>query len=386
MSKDYSAHFPHQQGLVYLNHAAVAPWPRQTAEAIKRFAEENATMGAWRYPQWVETEKQLRALARRLLNAPSIDDIALIKNTSEGLSIVASGIEWQPGDNIVTSDQEFPSNRIPWQALAKQGVELREADLSAQSTPEDSLLAQIDERTRLLTISSVQYASGLKMDLVGLGQYCQQRNILFCVDAIQSLGALAFDCQLMHADFVVADGHKWMLGPEGMGIFYCRPEARERLQLHQFGWHMVEAVGDYDRKDWRIARSARRFECGSLNMLGIIALKESLSFLLDAAGIAHVEREVLANTAYLIEKIQAAPGLQLLSPASPERCSGIVTFKRQGADSSILHRYLSEQKVVCAQRGGGIRFSPHFYTPREGLEQALKLVAEFPGRASPPAS
>ncbi len=375
---NYSDHFPQKKGLIYLNHAAVAPWPSRTAEAVKRFAEENATVGAWHYSQWLAMEKALREIARRLINAPSEEDIALIKNTSEGLSIIASGLDWQVGDNIVTSNEEFPSNRIPWQALACRGVELRQADLAAEATPEDSLLAQVDKRTRLLTISSVQYASGLRMNLERVGQFCQQQDVLFCVDAIQSLGALHFDCQAIHADFVVADGHKWMLGPEGIGLFYCPPEAREQLRLHQFGWHMIEAAGDYDREDWRIARSARRFECGSLNMTGIFALKESLSLLLDEVGIDKVERALLANTAYLAQQIQAEPRLELLSPRSPERYSGITTFKRRETDLPTLHHYLMKQGVVCAQRGGGIRFSPHFYTSREQLDHALALVLNFP--------
>jgi selenocysteine lyase/cysteine desulfurase len=370
--------FPQKKGLVYLNHAGVAPWPRRTADAVKRFAEENITIGAWHYPHWITIEKQLRVLACRLLNAPSVDDIALIKNTSEGLSIIAHGLDWQPGDNIVTSDQEFPSNHIPWQTLTELGVELRKANLATEATPEDSLITLVDEQTRLLTISSVQYASGLKMNLERLGQFCKERKILFCIDAIQSLGALNFNCQTISADFVIADGHKWMLGPEGIGIFYCQPEAREMLKLHQFGWHMVEAVGDYERKDWSIARSARRFECGSLNMIGIFALRESLSLLLDEIGMANVERAVLANAAYLIDQIQAEPELQLLSPYSQERRSGIITFKRHGIEPSALYQYLMDQGVICAQRGGGIRFSPHFYTSIEGLSQALKLVLKFP--------
>lgn len=378
MKKEYSAYFPQKKGLIYLNHAAVAPWPHRTAEAVKRFAKENAAVGAWHYPKWLATEKALREAACRLINAPSAEDIALVKNTSEGLSIVACGLSWRPGDNVVTSDQEFPSNRIPWQALANQGVELRQADLTAEATPEDSLLAQVTERTRLLTISSVQYASGLRMDLERLGQFCKQQNILFCVDAIQSLGALHLDCQAIHADFVVADGHKWMLGPEGIGLFYCPPEVREQLRLHQFGWHMIEDAGDYTLEDWNIARSARRFECGSLNMIGIFALKESLDLLLNEVGMDKVEQALLANTAYLAQQIQATPELELLSPYSLERCSGITTFKRHGADLPALHHYLMERGVVCAQRGGGIRFSPHFYISREQLDRALVLVLDFP--------
>jgi cysteine desulfurase / selenocysteine lyase len=376
--KNYLDHFPHKKGLIYLNHAAVAPWPRCTAEAVIHFAEENITQGAWHYSQWIEIETQLRTLACRLLNAPSKNDIALIKNTSEGLSTIASGLDWQAGDNIVTSNQEFPSNRLPWQALARHGVELRQANLNLEATPEDSLLAQVDSRTRLLTISSVQYASGLKMNLEYLGQYCKNQGILFCVDAIQSLGALAFDCQTTQADFVVADGHKWMLGPEGIGIFYSRPEAREKLQLYQFGWHMVEALGEYERQDWQIACSARRFECGSLNRLGIFALKESLSFLLEKIGMQEVEQALLANTAYLTKQIEAQPTLQLLSSNARKRLSGIVTFKRSGVKTSALYHHLLANGVICAERGGGIRFSPHFYTPRAGLDRALSLVLKFP--------
>lgn len=379
MRKEYSVYFPQKKGLIYLNHAAIAPWPYQTAEAVRRFAKENATIGAWHYPEWLTTEKALREAACRLINAPSTDDIALIKNTSEGLSIVACGLDWRVGDNIVTSNQEFPSNRIPWQALANQGVDVRQADLTAAETPEDSLLAQVDKRTRLLTVSSVQYASGLRIDLKRLGQFCKQQDILFCVDAIQSLGALRFDCQAIQADFVVADGHKWMLGSEGMGLFYCLPEARDQLRLRQFGWHMIEAAGDYTLEKWDIAQSARRFECGSLNMVGIFALKESLSLLLDEIGMDKVEQALLANTAYLVQKIQAEPELELLSSSSLERCSGITTFKRHGIDLPALHRHLMGRGVVCAQRGGGIRFSPHFYNSKEQLDQALALVLDFSG-------
>lgn len=217
------------------------------------------------------------------------------------------------------------------------------------------------------------------MDLARLGQFCQRWKILFCVDAIQSLGALSVDCQTTYADFVIADGHKWMLGPEGIGIFYSKPEARERLQLHQFGWHMVEAMGDYERKDWKIAHSARRFECGSLNRMGIIALRESLSLLIDEVGMANVEEQILENTTYLIDQIQAIPELQLLSSSAREQRSGIVTFKRRGIESSALHSCLMNQGIICAQRGGGIRFSPHFYTSTEDLNQALQQVLKFPG-------
>ncbi|MGZ8928743.1 MAG: aminotransferase class V-fold PLP-dependent enzyme, partial [Methylobacter sp.] len=204
--------FPLADKLIYLNHAAVGVWPKRTCTAVKRFAEENMRYGARNYPAWLHKEMELRRQFQALINAPSPDDIALVKNTSEALSFVAYGLDWRAGDNVVSSNEEFPSNRLPWQSLADRGVEFRQADLAAAGSPEDALFALVDRRTRLLTISSIQFASGLRLDLDKIGAFCKQRNILFCVDAIQSLGAVQFDVQACGADFVMADGHKWMLG------------------------------------------------------------------------------------------------------------------------------------------------------------------------------
>lgn len=360
--------------LVYLNHAAVAPWPRRTAEAVQRFAAENATEGARNYPRWTEVEAALRGQLRALLNAPDSDDIALLKNTSEGLSLIAYGLTWAAGDNVVISDEEFPSNRIVWESLRPHGVEVREARLTDGASPEEALLHRIDGRTRLLAISSVQYASGRRMDLTALGAACRERGILFCIDAIQSLGALPLDVQAVQADFVVADGHKWLLGPEGLAVFYCRAPLRERLHLLQYGWHMVEALGDYDRRDWQAARSARRFECGSPNMLGVHALHASLSLLLEI-GMEEITHRVLANSGYLLGHLAALPGVELLTPASPERHAGIVTFRHRDVDGRRLWQDLSTRGVVCAARGGGVRLSPHFYTTPQQLDRALDWVS-----------
>ncbi len=223
--------FPLPDGLVYLNHAGVAPWPRRTATAIERFAEENTTSGPVHYEAWLEVEASLRVQLRALLNAPSSDDIALVKNTSEALSFVAHGLDWRAGDNVVIPDQEFPSNRVVWESLAPQGVEVRQVNLSRGDSPEAALTAAVDRRTRLVSVSSVQYGTGLRLDLATLGAFFHDHRILFCVDAIQSLGALLMDVQHIQADFVMADGHKWLLAPEGLGVFYCRAECRDQLKL-----------------------------------------------------------------------------------------------------------------------------------------------------------
>ncbi len=366
--------FALREDLVHLNHAAVAPWPRRTAEAVKRFADDNLHEGPWAYDRWVATEQRLRERLRALLGAGAAEDIALVKSTSEGLSLVAHGLPWSAGDNVVISDQEFPSNRIVWESLAAQGVVVREVGLGTDD-PEAALCAATDERTRLMSISSVQYATGLRLDLGRLGRHCRERGILFCIDAIQSLGALPFDVNAAHADFVMADGHKWMLGPEGLGVFWCRPALRERLELRQFGWHMVEHRGAFERRDWRAAPDARRFEPGSPNLLGAHALEASLS-LLEEVGMHVVATAVLERTSYLIERLKLLPDVELVTPEPTTRRAGIVTFRATRTDPKRLHARLRERRILCAVRHGGVRLSPHFYTPRTHLDRALAVIAE----------
>jgi selenocysteine lyase/cysteine desulfurase len=363
--------FPQEHGLIYLNHAAVAPWPTRTREAVRRFAEENVSNGAKNYPRWLQQEAELRLQLQALINAPSSADIALLKNTSEALSVVACGLDWQPGDNVVTSAEEFPSNRIPWQAQRRHGVTLREIDIRV-AEPEQALLGACDARTRVLAISSVQYGSGIRLDLDTLGRYCREQDILFCVDAIQSIGAMVMDVQAIQADFVMADGHKWMLGPEGIALFYSRPEARNRLELHQYGWHMVEDT-DFAHRDWEVARSARRFECGSPNMLGIHGLCASLSLLAEV-GMEQVQDLVLDRTARLFASLEAIKGIRFLTPQQESRHAGIINFTIDGADLAKIHRELLHRQVICVHRGGGLRLSPHFYTPLENISKAVEIL------------
>lgn len=376
MSIDIREEFGLRDDIIYLNHAGVSPWPRRTSNAVKNYAEENSVQGSLRYMEWIRVETDLRRQVQQLINAPSKDDIALLKNTSEALSVVAYGLGFNKGDNVVSSDQEFPSNRIVWQSLSGKGVEFREADLLSADSPEDALFSLIDDKTRLITISSVQYSTGLKMDLKRIGDFCRRHGILLCIDAIQSLGAVRFDVGEIRADFVMADGHKWMLGPEGVAVFYCNPDVIDRLDINQYGWHMVEHAGDFDRREWSIAKTARRFECGSPNMLGIHALNASLSLLLET-GMDKVEEEILNRSRYLIDMIKSHDNLELISPSEPDRHAGIITFRRNDVNNTDLYQYLAGRNLVCAPRSGGIRFSPHFYTPYEKLEKALELVLQY---------
>ncbi|MGR9106490.1 MAG: aminotransferase class V-fold PLP-dependent enzyme [Gammaproteobacteria bacterium] len=375
MNPSFESEFPQLDSVIYLNHAAVAPWPKRTSDTVKRFAEENCRIGARDYSNWLKKETLLRAQLKQLINAPDTGDIALVKNTSEALSFVAGGLAWQNGDNIVSSDQEFPSNRVPWQALAERGVEFRQARFDDDRPPEQALFDLVDRNTRLITISSIQFASGLRLNIDEIGAFCREHQILFCVDAIQSIGAVEFDVQACGADFAMADGHKWMLGPEGLGVFYTTPEARERLTLTEFGWHMIEDPSDYRNRPWHIAQDSRRFECGSSNMLGIHALSSSLSLLLEI-GMEVVENKLLENASHLKELIHRCSELELLTPMNSGLGSGIVVFKHRRISNEDLFRILRERGIVCALRGGGIRFSPHFYTTQSSIEKAVRIAGE----------
>jgi len=368
--------FPLDPEICYLNHAAVSPWPRRTAEAVQRFAFENLTRGAQGYLEWMKVEHRLRERLAWLINAPSPDDIALVKNTSEGLSFVASGIEWNPGDRIVGIADDFPSNRVVWESLGDRGVAFDSVGINAAADPEQALIDRIQSETRLMAVSSVHFATGLRLDLARLSRACRDQGVLLCVDAIQSLGAMRFDLNEVPADFVSADGHKWMLAPEGLGLLYVNPAIRDSLKLHEFGWAMRERPGDYGTGSWMPAPNARRFECGSPNMLGIHALDASLS-LLQEMGFEAIEKLLRANIEKLREQLAKIPGIRFVTPADPAHSAGILSFQVDGRDSTALYRQLMARDVICANRGGHVRFSPHFHTREETLTAAVAHLRDI---------
>jgi len=375
-----NTYFQLDENIIHLNHAAVAPWPKVTHDAVVTFADENMRIGSQRYDQWMQTEQQLKQKLKRLINAASVDEIAILKNTSEGLSTIAQGLQFEPGDNIVIPDQEFPSNRVVWLALKDRGVEIRLVEVDGADDPEQALIEAMDDNTRLLSCSSVQYARGLSLDLNRLGAACKRYDSLFCVDAIQSLGAIAFDVQACQADFVVADGHKWMCAPEGTALFYCRKAVQPSLTLRQYGWHMLKDAFDFAHQhaDIQYADDARRFESGSPNMMGIAALDASLGLLLDI-GIDSIQQQVLMNAEHLFEQLNAIDDIKILTSTKMGKYAGIVTFQKKTVDNVALYKHLQANDVICAYRGKGIRFSPHFYTDKELMDKALAFVSDYRG-------
>jgi selenocysteine lyase/cysteine desulfurase len=364
------------KSIIHLNHAGVGPWLRATVDAITSFAIENANYSSLRFRQWEIRERQLRELCAALLNAPSSEDIAFLKNTSEGLSCVAFGYPWQPGDNVVFAQQEFPSNRVVWEALQNtHGVEPRRVDLLSAISPEQALIDAVDQHTRVIAVSAVQYADGLRMNLQAIARHCQSNDILLCVDAIQALGVVPVDVQSTGIDIAVADAHKWLLAPEGIAIFYISHKARDKIQPTQFGWHNLEHTGDFQTLDWQLSASARRYECGSLNNLGIQALLASLQCLVDV-GINTVFEQVTSRIHAIAHQLDSER-YSILSDLETSRSSGIITIKHRTADSMTLYSKLLQQGILCAMRNGGIRLSPHFYTPMNQIEHVTDLLNHY---------
>lgn len=360
----------------YLNHAAVGPWPRCVAEAVQAFAEENMRHGSNNFLEWVERERQLRRNLAVMVGAASPDDIALLKNTTEGICLVANGLDWNPGENVVLPAEEFPSNRLPWLALSDRGVESREVDIRAAADAEQALIDAMDGGTRLLTVSSVQWNDGFRLDLDRLGRACRARGVLFFVDAIQHLGALPVDVEASNIDFLAADAHKWLLGPEGIAVFYCREEVRPKLALAQHGWHMVDRYWDFQRDSWEPSATALRFEAGSPNSTGQAALYAATGLFLET-GMETVAGRILANTDFLLKELPGVPGIATCSRTEPDRRSGIVSFEHERVSPEAIYRALQENGVSCAVRGRAVRISPHFYQGVKELGVFLDLLAHI---------
>lgn len=372
----FAEQFPSREGMLYLNHAAISPWPRVTRDAVAAFARENLERGPMQGTQWLAREADLRRRAAGLLNAASGDDIALLQNTSAGICMVANGISWRSGDNIVTPRNEFITNQLPWDALEAQGVEVRRVAVRTTEDPETALLAAMDERTRVLTVSAVAWVDGFRLDLQRLGEACKDHSCLYFVDAIQQFGALPIDVTAAGIDVLAAGSHKWQMGPEGIALFYCSEPWRERLRLSQRGWRMLDQPYRLEYPDREPSATARRFEAGTPNTLGQAALHASLG-LLQEIGQDRVEQRILENTDYLLRNLQTMPGIEIISDTRLKRRSGIVNFKPRDGDIATLRRELGKCSIYGAARGNGFRVSPHYYQGPAQLKALLEALHEL---------
>lgn len=365
--------FPVVRELVYLNHAGVAPISTRVRRALGRFADEALHRGAFRYREVVEAEiERARGRAAALLGAQP-GEIAFVKNTTEGLGIVAAGLDWRGGERVVTCDLEYPSNVYPWWWLRERGVETVMLPGEAGRLPLERVEEALrDPAVRLLALSSVEFGSGFRQDLAALGRLCRERGVLFCVDAIQSVGVVPLDVEAFGVDFLAADGHKWLLSVEGCGIFYCARRALERVRPRVVGWHSVADAASYDLVQLELKPDAGRFEEGSPNAPGIFALSAALELLLEL-GVDAIWARVEALGAHLARGLEGC-GARVLSPRGPGETSGIVSFAWPGEEPRDTAARLRAAGIFVVERRGGVRASPHFYNDEAELERLLAAL------------
>jgi len=355
----------------FYNHAGVAPLSNRAADALMKYTAE-ARDDAYLTGRWYDHAETTRKLAAQLIGATP-QEIAFTKNTSEGIAFVANGLEWHAGDEIVSTAVEYPANVYPWMDLAQRlGVKHIMVPERDGRIVLDELLAAVTPRTRMIALSHVEYASGFRNDVAAIGAFCRSRGILFCVDAIQALGVIPVDVEAMQIDFLSADGHKWLLGPEGAGFFYCRKEHLTKLRP-EIGWLNFVNAMDYGNYNFTLRSDARRFECGTYNIPGILSLGASLQ-LIDELSVEFIQQRVLALTDRLCAGLRNK-GYSVFSPRGEGETSGIVAFTHPKLDHAAIVRDLQTKKIAIVIREKRLRASPHFYNSPEQID---RLIAALP--------
>lgn len=361
----------------YFDHAAVSPLSGPAAAAARDFVGDASANGDYNWPQWAATSERVREQFRELIHADSAE-ICLVPNTTSGVNLVAEGWPWTQGDNIILPEGEFPSNLFPWKNQAVRGVEVRCVPRRGSEVVIDDLLDRIDAKTRMIAVSWVGYASGFRIDLQRLVDEAHRRGVLVFLDAIQGLGIYPLDLRQTPVDFLAADGHKWLLGPEGLGVTMIRRPHLDRMRCGQVGWNSVKNAFNYSKPEFKLRDAASRFEGGSANMLGAAALSASLDLFLRVRtehGSDAIAKRIL-SLAEILESRLDALGIKTRMSEKLEHRSGIVTFDLPGIDPGAFRKAALEKQVVLSCRDGGVRASVHAYNDEADLERLIRVVSD----------
>jgi selenocysteine lyase/cysteine desulfurase len=367
--------FPVAARKIFLAHAAVCALPRRVAEAVREYAVKT-TEGEQEETFPAAQIQKARAVAARLLNAQA-EEIAFVGPTSLALSFVASGLPWRKGDNLLCYYDDYPSNVYPWTALAERGVEARLLNIReyGRIRPAD-VIGQVDEQTRLVALASNHFVSGYRIELDAIGKALRERNILFCIDGIQTVGA--FPTSVEHVDFLAADAHKWLLGPCGAGVFFVRKSIQAKLRPTVYGWHNVRCPNFVAQEQLVYPPDARRYEAGSANLLGLVGLNAAMELLLEI-GVENIATRLLHLRGLLVPALQKKGWTVLQANSPPQNASSIVTFYRPDTDLPALREKLLREGIETSlrtDRNGQhyIRVSPHFYNTDGEIEQLLEKL------------
>ena len=359
--------FPVTRNLTYFNHAAVGSLSTRACEAMERQARDHRDLGALHWREWYAIQDAAREKSAKLIGART-GEIALLKNTSEGLAFVAEGYRWRAGENVVTTAVEFPPNMAPWKNLARRGVETR----IARSLSIDDIEPLIDAKTRIVTVSSVAFHNGATADLASIGELCAQRGVLLCVDAIQSVGVLPIDVHRSGIAFLAADAHKWICGPEGAAMFFVAEEHRDRLDVLEYGWtNVVRPTRSYFDAPAALMADSRRFEAGTVNTNGVAGQLAAVELILEI-GIETIAAETTRLANRLADGLSSA-GFRIGSPR-PIRSGIVGACVDDPHELMRLHGALEKERIICAPREGMLRFSPHYYNDDDEVDRVVDVL------------
>jgi selenocysteine lyase/cysteine desulfurase len=374
MNDDIRSLFEATKKYTYLNSAAVSPMPSTAVAAVRSQLEDVAANGSLNYPEWIATKQRARGLIANMLNVAP-ENVAFMRNTSDGIAAVASGLTWDRGDNIVSFDGEFPANFYAWRRVRDRfGVELRMVSEIDGRIDLDEMIGLIDSNTRIVAISAVQYASGFAADLERLANAAHAVDALLVVDIIQALGGRGFDLPALGVDVASGASHKWLCAPEGCGIFYVSDEARDRIDPSFVGWISVETPWDFEDREQAFKPNALAWESGTGSSSLFYGLEQSAKLLVDT-GLEKIHDHLLELTDYLCELL-AGKNYEIVSSRAPGEKSPIVCIRhRNGSTSNEIAKQLEDADIIVSPRGDRVRVAPHFYNNREDIET---LVANLP--------
>lgn len=376
--KSYRDGFSHiGEGITYLNHAAVAPLSDAVRAAMEEYLDQRNRTHVENFELAVPVIEQCREKVQKLINAPGLHDTAFTGNTSDGISLVASGLSWKNGDEVLLNTMEFPSNVQPWRVLKSMGVKLNFVQVNNGAITTEQIEKHINKNTRVVAISAVQFMNGYLADLEAIGKLCRDKDIFFVVDAIQALGQISIDVQKYNIDALATGGHKWLMSPIGTGFLYLSDRLRHKLNPVRTGWFSVEVPWDLLNYDQPFLDNTTRFEAGSPNMIGLAGMNASLNTLLEI-GVERIQIHLQSLTDWLTQRVLSEPNYELYSPADNSHRSGIVTFKfLKGVDGEQVINELKKEKLVISYREGYFRISPHFYSTQSEIEHAYNKITEM---------
>lgn len=371
--ENYRSQFPITKEYTFLNHAAVAPTSSRVVQAMEAFFQEYSRRGISCYPKWMKKIADARSLFARLINAES-DEIAFIGNTSDGLSTVAAGIDWKPGDVVLATLPDFPANIYPWMNLERLGVRVRFIERKEGRFGLREVEQALEPRARLLAVSWVDFATGFRCDLEALGDFCRRKGMLFCVDAIQGLGVFPIDVKRCGIHFLASGGHKWLMSTMGIGGLYVSREVTASVHPVRVGWKSVKNEEDFFNIELDLKPDALRFETGTQNLAGITALGAALELLLEV-GVERIFEKIKGLNDVFREGLEERK-LRVVTPMADKERSGILCFTPR-SDPQHLFRFLAGRNVMISARGENIRISPHFYNNQEDVEGFFKALDGF---------